>query len=89
VAVPPGGRLVEAPLSACVWKVLAAPGDRVAAGDPLLVLEAMKMEVVVRAPADGTVARVLAEPGRQIDAGTPLAVLARAEDAAVTGEEAA
>ncbi|AJE82204.1 urea amidolyase [Streptomyces albus] len=79
--VPPGGTLVDAPLSSSVWKVAAPAGTRVAAGAPLVVLEAMKMEVVVRAPADGVVADVLVTPGQQIDAGTPLTVLAREEAA--------
>ncbi|WP_130796955.1 urea carboxylase [Streptomyces otsuchiensis] len=76
IEVPAGGHLVEAPLSSTVWKVEAAPGTRVAAGDPLLVLEAMKMEVVVRAPGAGVVAEVLVSPGLQAEAGAPLAVLA-------------
>ncbi|MFI6345917.1 urea carboxylase [Streptomyces sp. NPDC050560] len=80
-ALPPGGSLVEAPLSATVWKVEARPGTRVAPGEPLLVLEAMKMEVVVRAAAHGVVADILVTTGSQIDAGAPLAV--------VVGEETA
>ncbi|WP_432037367.1 urea carboxylase [Streptomyces cucumeris] len=81
VAAPPGSRLVEAPLSSSVWKVEAGPGVTVEAGQPLVVLEAMKMEVVVRAPAPGTVTEILVTAGQQIDAGTPLAVLVREEAA--------
>ncbi|WP_432015558.1 urea carboxylase [Streptomyces cucumeris] len=81
VAAPPGSRLVEAPLSSSVWKVEAGPGATVEAGQPLVVLEAMKMEVVVRAPAPGTVTDILVTAGQQIDAGTPLAVLVREEAA--------
>ncbi|MFE1318680.1 urea carboxylase [Kitasatospora phosalacinea] len=80
-ALPPGAGLVEAPLSSSVWKVAAGPGTRVSAGQPLVVLEAMKMEVVVRAPADGVVTDVLVSPGQQIDAGTPLTVVLREEAA--------
>ncbi|TRV78280.1 urea carboxylase [Streptomyces sp. 130] len=80
-ALPPGSRLVEAPLSSTVWKVAAGPGTRVEPGQALLVLEAMKMEVVVRAPGHGVVTEVLVTPGQQIDAGTPLAVVAREEAA--------
>ncbi|MGC5413335.1 biotin/lipoyl-containing protein, partial [Streptomyces sp. DT225] len=50
LALPPGSGLVEAPLSSTVWKVEAVPGTRVEPGQALVVLEAMKMEVVVRAP---------------------------------------
>ncbi|WP_328315619.1 urea carboxylase [Streptomyces sp. NBC_00388] len=81
VSLPPGGSLVDAPLSSSVWKIAAAPGTRVRAGQPLVVLEAMKMEVVVRAPADGAVADVLVTPGQQIEAGTPLTVIVREEAA--------
>ncbi|QKV90833.1 urea carboxylase [Streptomyces sp. NA02950] len=81
VAPPPGSRLVEAPLSSSVWKVEAGPGATVEAGQPLVVLEAMKMEVVVRAPASGTVTDILVTAGQQIDAGAPLAVLVKEEAA--------
>ncbi|WP_327182114.1 5-oxoprolinase/urea amidolyase family protein [Streptomyces sp. NBC_01334] len=76
VAVPPGGRLVEAEFAASVWQLNVSPGDEVAAGQPLLALEAMKMESRVHAPVDGVVAQVLARPGDQVEAGTALLVLA-------------
>ncbi|GAB2828591.1 urea carboxylase [Actinocorallia aurea] len=75
IAVPAGGRLVEAEFAASVWQVAVAAGDTVKEGDPLLVLEAMKMEAPVHAPCDGVVAEVLAAPGGQVEAGTPLIVL--------------
>ncbi|NUV63228.1 5-oxoprolinase/urea amidolyase family protein [Streptomyces sp. CAI-85] len=78
VHVPAGGRLVEAEFTASVWQVDVAPGDRVTAGQPLLALEAMKMESRVHAPADGVVAQILAGPGDQVEAGTALVVLAPA-----------
>ncbi|MGI5458767.1 urea carboxylase [Streptomyces sp. CA-249302] len=81
LALPPGGSLIEAPLSSTVWKIEAEPGTRVEPGRPLLVLEAMKMEVVVRAPAHGVVTDVLVSTGQQIDAGAPLAVVVREEAA--------
>jgi urea carboxylase len=76
VTVPAGGRLVEAEFAACVWQVNVAPGDEVTAGQPLLALEAMKMESTVHAPVDGVVTEVLAGPGDQVEAGTALLVLA-------------
>ncbi|MFF7451343.1 MULTISPECIES: 5-oxoprolinase/urea amidolyase family protein [unclassified Streptomyces] len=78
VTVPPGGRLVEAEFAASVWQVNVSPGDQVAAGQPLLALEAMKMESRVPAPIAGVVAQVLARPGDQVEAGTALLVLAPA-----------
>ncbi|TQJ47877.1 5-oxoprolinase/urea amidolyase family protein [Streptomyces sp. SLBN-115] len=78
VAVPPGGRLVEAEFAASVWQLNVSPGDEVTAGQPLLALEAMKMESRVHAPVDGVVAQILARPGDQVEAGTALLVLAPA-----------
>ncbi|MDQ0682714.1 urea carboxylase [Streptomyces achromogenes] len=78
VSVPAGGRLVEAEFAASVWQVNVSPGDEVSAGQPLLALEAMKMESRVRAPVDAVVAQVLARPGDQVEAGTALVVLAPA-----------
>ncbi|GAA0937668.1 urea carboxylase [Actinocorallia libanotica] len=76
ITVPPGGRLVEAEFAASVWQVSVSVGDTVAAGQALLVLEAMKMEAPVHAPSDGVVVEVLTKPGAQIESGSPLIVLA-------------
>lgn len=78
VTVPAGGRLIEAEFAASVWQVTVAPGDEVSAGQPLLALEAMKMESRVHAPTAGVVAQILARPGDQVEAGTALLVLAPA-----------
>ncbi len=59
-----------------VWRVEAAAGADVRAGDLLVALEAMKLELAVPAPSDGRVVRVLVEPGQQVGPGAPLAVLA-------------
>ncbi|MEV6737604.1 5-oxoprolinase/urea amidolyase family protein [Streptomyces sp. NPDC051104] len=75
VTVPPGGRLVEADFAASVWQVNVEPGDEVTAGQPLLALEAMKMESRVHAPMPGVVTEVLTKPGAQVEAGAPLVVL--------------
>jgi urea carboxylase len=73
--LPPGATLVEAPLSAGVWKVEVAPGDTVRAGDRLLTLEAMKTETSIEAPVDGEVLDVLVGAGAQVDSGAALVVL--------------
>jgi biotin carboxyl carrier protein len=52
-----------------------AVGARVAKGDALLVLEAMKMEQVIRAPRAGRVASLSARAGQQVEAGLLLAVI--------------
>ncbi|MEU1200213.1 5-oxoprolinase/urea amidolyase family protein [Streptomyces sp. NPDC005813] len=76
VSVPEGGRLVEAEFAASVWQLNVRPGDTVTAGQPLLALEAMKMESRIPAPMDGLVHEVLARPGDQVEAGTALLILA-------------
>lgn len=71
-------RLV-APMPGAVVQVLVAVGERVAAGSPLVVVEAMKMEHVVRAPHDGVVERIDVAVGDVVAEGVELAVLAPVE----------
>lgn len=69
-----------APMPGSVLRIGAAVGDRVSAGQPLVWLEAMKMEHTVTAPADGVLAELNVEPGQQVDVGLVMArVLARAD----------
>jgi propionyl-CoA carboxylase alpha chain len=75
----PSGSLV-APMPGTVVKVLAAPGDTVTKGDPVVVIEAMKMEHTIGAAGDGTVAEVLVEVGRQVDIDQVIAVITAAGD---------
>ncbi len=65
----------RAPLPGSVTRVVVAVGDTVGAGDPLVVLEAMKMEHTLRADGTGTVSRVLCAPGQQVDANDLLVAL--------------
>ena len=70
-----GDHAVEAPMPGRVVRVLVEPGDRVAAGQGLAVVEAMKMENEVAAPADGVVSDVRAAPGDSVEAGAVLVAL--------------
>jgi len=74
----PAGSLLS-PMPGLVLRVLAEPGAVVTAGQPLLVLEAMKMEQTVSAPADGVVAELRAKAGEQVSTGQVLAVLEAGE----------
>ena len=58
-----------------VWKVLVSEGQRVAAGDVLLVVESMKMEFSVLAPQDATVHRLMCREGAPVAAGQDVLVL--------------
>jgi propionyl-CoA carboxylase alpha chain len=64
-----------APLPGSVSRVLVVPGQRVAAGDLLLTLEAMKLEHPVLAPAAGVVADMPVAAGTQVETGAVLAVI--------------
>ena len=72
-----------APMPGSVVKVLVEQGQQVAAGDPVLVLEAMKMQHTVSAPTDGVVTQLGVAPGQQVAAGEVMAVV----EAAVEEEE--
>ena len=67
---------VRSELNAVVLKIEVALGDRVEAGDTLIVLESMKMEIPVSAPRAGTVAAILVEERQTVEEGQKIAVLA-------------
>jgi len=69
-----GGGL-EAPMPGVITKVMVVVGDEVTKGQPLVALEAMKMEHLIRAPRAGTVKRVPASPGSMVQAGAVLVEL--------------
>jgi propionyl-CoA carboxylase alpha chain len=69
-----------APMPGTVVRLAAAVGDEVSAGQPLLWLEAMKMEHLIAAPAAGIVAELPVAAGQQVEVGSVLAVVKREED---------
>lgn len=66
------GGVMRAPAPALVVATPVAVGDEVAAGEPVLVLESMKMETVLPAPFTGRVREVLVRAGTQVETGSPL-----------------
>ena len=70
-----GAQSLRAPMPGRVVRVLVAPGERVTARQPLLVIEAMKMENELHATLAGTVSDVLVEAGNTVDAGALLIVV--------------
>jgi acetyl-CoA carboxylase biotin carboxyl carrier protein len=63
---------LESPLPGLVATIHVKAGDTVAAGDPVVTLQSMKMEIPVTAETGGTIDEVLVEEGVEIDTGTPL-----------------
>ncbi|SFH52936.1 sodium-extruding oxaloacetate decarboxylase subunit alpha [Modicisalibacter xianhensis] len=74
-SAPSSGETVTAPLAGNIFKVNVTPGDSVAEGDVVIILEAMKMETEVRASAAGTVSEVKVKEGDSVSVGDTLIVL--------------
>lgn len=60
---------IKAPMPGMVLNIIVKPGDVVKKNDPILVLEAMKMENMIKAPGDATVSAVHAEKGKAVEKG--------------------
>jgi 3-methylcrotonyl-CoA carboxylase alpha subunit len=63
---------IVAPMPATVIRILVAPGARVARGDTLILLEAMKMELPLRSPRDGVVGAISCREGELVQPDVPL-----------------
>ncbi|MDR0818042.1 MAG: biotin/lipoyl-binding protein [Oscillospiraceae bacterium] len=66
------GEPVNSPLPGVVIRVLVKTGERVKGGQPLIVLEAMKMENEITAPRDGVVAQIAVDKGSKVETGSAL-----------------
>lgn len=64
---------VETEITGNVWKVTKKAGDPVSEGEPLLILESMKMEIPVSAPEDGVVREICAVEGDIVSEGSVVA----------------
>jgi oxaloacetate decarboxylase alpha subunit len=71
-----GGNPVNAPLAGTVVKVLVQPGQAVTEGEPIIILEAMKMETSISAPATGNIVEVRIQAGDNCTVGDVLVTLA-------------
>jgi len=73
---PVASDAIKAVLAGNIFKVHVSPGEQIAEGEPLLVVEAMKMETVVSAPKSGTVTDVYVAEGDIVAVGDPLVAIA-------------
>ena len=67
---------IQSLVTGTVWKLERQAGDLVAAGDTILIVESMKMEIPIDAPAAGTLRELLVAEGEGVSEGQVLAVVA-------------
>lgn len=77
ISLPPNGFSVEASLAGTIWKVLVEPGETVDAGQPVAILESMKMEFQVTSPEAGKVHEILTPPGHTVRHGQAMMIFER------------
>jgi urea carboxylase len=73
-ALPAGCEAIASPVSGSVWQIIATVGQAVKAGETVVIVESMKMEMQVTAPADGTIVELRCAEGRAVMTGQTLAV---------------
>jgi len=69
---------VRSEVTGSVWKLLKQPGDAIASGDEIMLIESMKMEIPVVADEDGTLAELMVAEGDPIQEGQVVATIASA-----------
>ena len=73
--LPEGELAITAPIPGLVIKTLVSPGDAIEEGQPLVILEAMKMENEIRSMRSGVVKAILVSPGQRVEQNAVLIVL--------------
>ncbi len=77
--LPEGSEAVFNHIAGNVWKILVAPGDEVREGQPVVIIESMKMEITIASTLSGTVAAVLCRPDTPVKPGQPLIAIRSAD----------
>ncbi|NCB41093.1 MAG: biotin/lipoyl-binding protein [Clostridia bacterium] len=75
VASEPSGIKITAGAAGKIWKIVAKEGQTIKLGTPVVILEAMKMEIPVVAPQDGVISQVFVSEGDPVEAGDLLATM--------------
>jgi urea carboxylase len=73
--IEPGHVAIVSPVSGSIWKVASAPGQSVKAGDTLVLVESMKMELPVTAPMDGVITQLRCSEGRAVSVAQTLLIM--------------
>lgn len=73
--LPEGSYAIASPVTGTVWKILVEVGQSVKLGDPIIIVESMKMEIAVDATASGPVHSILCQKNESISAGQLLVVI--------------
>ena len=76
LTTPTGERFIRAPIPGLIVKILVQEGEEIAANQPVIILEAMKMENELRAQRDGVVKEILINTGESVDQGAELILIA-------------
>ncbi|HEY8990781.1 MAG TPA: biotin/lipoyl-containing protein, partial [Luteolibacter sp.] len=74
VVIPDGCHTLDSPVSGSVWKIHAEAGARVSSGGPVMILEAMKMEIALETDVEIEIVEILAVEGSSVKAGQALAI---------------
>lgn len=82
--LPENCQAMDSPVSGSVWQCKVNAGDTVEAGDVLMVLESMKMEIEIHATQAGTVHSLLKQQGQSVSAGQPLVIIEEHASAELT-----
>jgi len=75
IDIPENCTVIDSPVSGNVWQCQVSQGQAVKAGDVLMILESMKMEIEIHAIQDGIVNRILLEQGQAVNAGQGLVII--------------
>jgi urea carboxylase len=73
--IPAGCSAITSPIAGSVWKLVTAVGAAVRPGDPIVVVEAMKMEIAISAKSSGTIRELLVAPGTTVSPGQMIAFI--------------
>ena len=74
--------MIDSPVSGTVWQTHVEVGDSVKAGQPVMILESMKMEIALPSPTDGVVTQIVLTEGSRVNPGQALIVIENPEEKA-------